>query len=97
MTTIDVAIERRERTNSKGETYSQYYRDGKLCGCGCAEALAVTIEKYNFKPCKHVRDAQATEAITGDDLTVHVQDELRNSCCLCGRETKGVICWRCLN
>jgi hypothetical protein len=94
---IDIAIERRERTNDKGEKYSQYFRDGVIVGCGCAEALAVTIPKYNHKPCHHVRDTQATQAITGEDVVAHAEDELRGSCCTCGRETKQVICWKCLS
>lgn len=96
MSTVAIDIERRERTNDKGETYSQYFRDGVIVGCGCAEALAVTIPKYNHKPCHHVRDAQATQAITGEDVVQHVEDELRGSCCYCGYPTKGVICFRCI-
>src|SRR5438552_1972142 len=95
MITIQVAIERRERTNSRGETYSQYFRDGKLVGCGCAEAVAVTIEKYNFKPCSHIRNAQATESITSVDLVPHVEDDRRSEyegCDYCGCNHKW---WNC--
>jgi hypothetical protein len=39
--------------------------------------------KYNQKtPCKHMTSYQPVEQ--------------RNSCCLCGRDTKQVVCGRCL-
>jgi hypothetical protein len=98
MNTVSLDIERRQRTNDKGDTYSQYFLDGKMVGCGCAEAQAVTIEKYNFKPCKHLRDANATQAITGEDVVQHIEDDLRSralsyeGCDFCGRNHKS---WNC--
>ena len=89
-------IETRERTNSKGETYPQYFMGSQMVGCGCAQAKAVTIEKYGYAPCKHVREAN-TLPITTTDLVAHIEDDLRGSCCLCGRETKAIICWICLS
>lgn len=47
-------IQEATRTGKSGRTYKQFFMDGKLVGCDCDEARAVTIEKYGFKPCHHL-------------------------------------------
>lgn len=90
------AVEMRYRTNSKGQTYPQWYdENGKMVGCGCDEAKAVTVEKYNMKPCHHRREYNAAlEAILTVDLEPHVEDDLRSyqGCDFCGRNHKS---WNC--
>lgn len=70
------AIIERQRTNSKGVTYSQWFADGKMVGCGCDEAKAVHTPKYNFKPCKH--------------MTAH--NNAYEGCAYCGRNHKSWNC-----
>lgn len=65
---------------------------GKAVGCTCE------FRQYNsFKACSHMNEWNVqVESITGVDLVPHVEDDLRNSCCICGYPTKAVICWKCL-
>jgi hypothetical protein len=66
---------------------------GKAVGCTCEYR-----QYHPWTTCHHQNEWNTQlEAITTVDLVPHVEDELRNSCCLCGRETKQVICYRCLN
>src|SRR6266566_4669325 len=86
-------IEVRERTNSRGQTYPQWFDSrGKMVGCRCDEAQKVHVEKYNWKPCGHMRDWNerfsdgcainaAGAGVHGtcqmEDEVAHIEDELR--------------------
>ncbi len=93
-------IEIREHTGRSGKTYPQWFdSDGKMVGCGCDEAKAVTVEKYHMKPCHHrLAYNAALEAITGGDVMPHIEDELRSralsyeGCDFCGKNHKS---WNC--
>lgn len=86
-------IERSFVSTWSGRTYTGWYLDGRMVGCSCPW-------KCNHAPhqeCKHqIQHNAAMQAITGEDLPVHIEEELLNSCCTCGYLTKGVICFRCL-
>ncbi len=60
---------------------------------GVAKGCTCEARQYNQSvPCWHM--VHHNEQVS--DVTPHIEDDLRNSCCLCGRPTKGIVCWKCL-
>lgn len=91
--TVAASTTMRMHTNSKGQHYPQWFNEaGEMVGCGCDEARAVTIEKYNMKPCHHrVEHNGMLHSITGVDLVAHITDEYEG-CDYCGLNHKS---WNC--
>lgn len=89
-------IQEATRTGKSGREYKQFFVDGKLVGCDCDEARAVTVAKYHFKPCHHMagRAPMVTPVVEQEPITVQ---EYPHSCELCGRRTRGLfpVCWIC--
>lgn len=83
-------IQEASRTGKSGRTYTQFFMDGKLVGCDCDEARAITVAKYGYKPCGHM---------TGRKSLVFPVVEQREavSCDICGRLTYKAdgVCGKC--
>lgn len=74
-------------SSHSGAEYNLYIFEGVARGCTCK------FRHYNhFKPCRHMNEYN--EQVS--DVTPHIEEELLNSCCVCGYPTKGVICYKCL-
>lgn len=75
-------IQEATRTGKSGRAYKQFYVDGKLVGCDCDQARAITIEKYGFKPCAHMTGRKVLVL-----PVVEQSARVAVSCEMCGRWT----------
>lgn len=69
---IEIASRNRENV-----THTLYLDEhGKAIGCTCSEAKAVHIAKYNWKPCRDMRDWNDTQAARDAEHTAYLYYEL---------------------
>lgn len=85
-------IQEATRTGKSGREYKQFFVDGKLVGCDCDEARAVTVARYNFKPCHHMIGRTALVM-----PMVVEQEHVALSCEICGAYTykPDGVCGKC--
>jgi hypothetical protein len=86
----EIEIQSRSRANL---THTLFLDEkGKAVGCTCEYR-----QYHTWTPCPHMTEWNTQlESITTTEIVPHVEDELRNSCCVCGRETRNIICYRCI-
>ena len=82
-------------SNSRKDVTHRVYFNEKLYSVSCTCEAGMMR-----KDCGHRvavdRHFDSRRDILGQDVVQYVEDELRHSCCTCGRETKQVICGVCL-
>ena len=82
-------------SNSKpGVTYRVYF-NAKLYSTSC-DCKAGSFNQDCGHRVAVDRHFDSRRSILTEDVAPHIEEELRNSCCTCGRPTKQIICGICL-